>query len=249
MTALSSVQDILSAATACGLSMTPAGDRLELKSTKAPPPDLLDAIRAHKPEILATLQSDSATAPLSRFDWRRASTPRELMERAAWEYGGLFILRDGRPVWRGRQAKPPQDLLDRLAAQSGDCAKILATGPIGAPPPGPALAECLSRLQSLPYPADIEIDRWALFLADAAAFVALWGPQAERTGWRVSDLFAVPGGLCWALEGREVVALSFKLSEAAEATIRAKDAGAGPGATVAFHRSSKPLPLPWEVPL
>jgi hypothetical protein len=168
MTALSSVQDILTAATACGLSMTPAGDRLELKSTKAPPTDLLNAIRAHKPEILATLSQR---------------------------------------------------------------------------PAGLALAECLSRLQAMPYPADIEVDRWALFLTDAAAFVALWGPQAERTGWQASDLFAVPGGLCWVLEGREVAALSIAPSEA---TIRATDAGAGPGATVAFHRSAKPMPLPWE---
>ena len=77
----------------------------------------------------------------------------------------------------------------------------------------------------------------------AAAFLSLWAEQAERTGWRASDLFAVPGGLCWALEGREVVALSIAPSEA---TIRAKDAGAGPGATVTFHRSAKPLPLPGE---
>jgi hypothetical protein len=111
-------------------------------------------------------------------------------------------------------------------------------------PAGPALAECLSRLQSMPYPADIEIDRWALFLGDAADFVAVWGPQAARTGWRASDLFAVPGGLCWALEGREVVALSITPSEA---TIRAKDAGAGPGATAAFHRSAALLALPWEL--
>jgi hypothetical protein len=105
----------------------------------------------------------------------------------------------------------------------------------------PGIAACLSRLRAMPYPADIDIDRWALFLADAAAFLSLWGPQTERTGWRASDLFAVPGGLCWALEGREVVALSIAPSEA---TIRAKDAGAGPGATVAFHCPAKPLALP-----
>jgi hypothetical protein len=110
----------------------------------------------------------------------------------------------------------------------------------------PSLAECLSNLRAMPYPADIEVDRWALFLADAAAFLSLWGEQAERTGWRASDLFAVPGGLCWALEGREVVALSIQPSEA---TIRARDAGAGAGATVAFHRSARPMSLPWEAPL
>jgi hypothetical protein len=164
MIALSSVQSILSAATACGISMTAAGDRLEWKSAKAPPADLLDAIRAHKPEILAALRQ-------------------------------------------------------------------------------PALAECLSRLRAMPYPADIDVDRWALFLGDAADFAAVWWQQAERTGWRPSDLFAVPGGLCWALDGREVVALSI---EPSEATIRAKDAGAGPGATVAFHRPAALLALPWE---
>jgi hypothetical protein len=246
MTALSSVQAILSAASGCGLSMTVAGDRLEWKSAKAPPADLLDAIRAHKPEILATLrvQAAASAAPLEPMDWRKAGDACELMERAAWEFGGLFALRDGRPVWRGRQAKPPQELLDAIGAQSAECAKILAAGAIGAPPAGqPALAECLSRLQAMPYPEDIDVDRWSLFLADAVAFMALWGPQAEQTGWRASDLFAVPGGLLWELQGREVVALSVLPSEA---TIRARDAGTGPGATVAFHHSTKPMSLPWE---
>jgi hypothetical protein len=164
MTALSSVQAIMEAAGACGVSMTAAGERLEWKSAAAPPADLLDAIRAHKPEILAALRQ-------------------------------------------------------------------------------PGFAECLSRLLAMPYPAVIEVDRWALFLSDAAAFLAVWGPQAERTGWRASDLFAVPGGLCWALEGREVVALSISPSEA---TIRAKDAAAGPGATADYRRPANELPLPWE---
>lgn len=164
MSVLSSVRAILSAADACGMSMTAAGDRLKWKSVKAPPADLLEAIKAHKPEILAALRQ-------------------------------------------------------------------------------PGFAECLSRLQAMPYPADIDIDRWAQFLTDAAHFVAVWGPQVERTGWRASDLFAVPGGLCWALEGREVVALSI---EPELATMRAKDASHGPGATIAFHRPVKPMPLPWE---
>ena len=164
MTALSSVQAILEAAQDCGMSMTAAGERLEWKSAAAPPADLLDAIRAHKPEILAALRQ-------------------------------------------------------------------------------PEFAECLSRLQAMPFPADIEVDRWALFLADAAAFPGLWGPQAERTGWQASDLFAVPGGLCWALEGREVVALSFKPEMA---TMRAQDAPAGPGATADYRRPVNALPLPWE---
>jgi hypothetical protein len=158
------VSGLIEQATAAGIRLVPDGDTLRLRTRQDPPADLIEALRAHKPEILAALRQ-------------------------------------------------------------------------------PGFDECLSRLRAMPYPADIEVDRWALFLADAAAFLSLWGPQAERTGWRASDLFAVPGGLCWALEGREVVALSIQPSEA---TIRARDAGAGPGATVAFHRSAKPMSLPWE---
>jgi hypothetical protein len=160
------VSSLIEQASAAGIRLVPDGDTLRLRTRRDPPAELVNALRAHKPEILAALR---------------------------------------------RQ---------------------------------PALAECLSRLRAMPYPADIDIDRWALFLGDASAFMAVWGLQAERTGWRASDLFAVPGGLCWALEGREVVALSIAPSEA---TIRAKGDNAGPGATVAFHRSAKPLPLPWEV--
>jgi hypothetical protein len=158
------VSSLIEQASAAGIRLVPDGDTLRLRTRRDPPAELVEALRAHKPEILAALRQQ------------------------------------------------------------------------------PALAECLSRLQAMPYPADIEVDRWALFLADAAAFLAVWGPQAERTGWRASDLFAVPGGLCWALDGREVVALSITPSEA---TIRAKDAGAGPGATVAFHRPAALLALPW----
>jgi hypothetical protein len=178
------------------------------------------------------------------FDWRSASDARELMQRAALSFGGLFLLSNGRPVWRARQAKPPQELLDAFAARSAECAKALASETIsGDPACQSALADCMARLQAMPYPADIEVDRWSLFLTDAAAFLSLWGPQAERTGWRPSDLFAVPGGLLWDLAGREVVALSVTPSEA---TIRARDARPGPGATAAFHCPVKSLPLPWE---
>lgn len=159
------VSSLIEQATAAGIRLVPDGDTLRLRTRRDPPAELIEALRAHKPEILAALRQ-------------------------------------------------------------------------------PGFAECLSRLLAMPYPAHIDVDRWALFLADAAAFVALWGPQAERTGWRASDLFAVPGGLCWALEGREVVALSIAPSEA---TIRAKDARPGPGATVALHRPAMPLSLPWEV--
>jgi hypothetical protein len=164
---------------------------------------------------------------------------------ADWTTPGTGPLAADRVVQDGWQAKQladndkavngPLGQLDH--SENGDPAKSTEKREKG------ALAVNLSRLQAMPYPADIEIDRWALFLADAAAFVALWGPQAERTGWQPSDLFAVPGGLCWALEGREVVALSITPSEA---TIRAKDAGPGPGASPAFHRLAKPLSLPWE---
>jgi hypothetical protein len=159
------VTGLIEQATAAGIRLVPDGDTLRLRTRQDPPADLIEALRAHKPEILAALRQ-------------------------------------------------------------------------------PGFAECLSRLRAMPYPAEIDVDRWALFLADAAAFLSLWGPQAERTGWRASDLFAVPGGLCWTLEGREVVALSVAPSEA---TLRTKDAGAGPGATVAFDRPAAALALPWEL--
>ena len=62
----------------------------------------------------------------------------------------------------------PLDQLDH--SKNGNPAKKIVSGR------ELRLAECLSRLQAMPFPADIEVDRWALFLADAAAFLSLWGP-------------------------------------------------------------------------
>jgi hypothetical protein len=171
MIALSSLSEILSAAAAHGVKMTPAGDKLRLKAPKQPPADLLAAIDAHKPAILAALSVSSSSASRT----------------SRW-------------------------------------------------------SESLARLRAMPYPADIEVDRWALFLNDCEAFCRVWGEQAERTGWQASDLFAVPGGLCWQLDGREGVALSIQPELA---TIRAKHDKTGPGATSEYRRPVQPQPLPW----
>ena len=63
-------------------------------------------------------------------------------------------------------------------------------------------------------------------MRDASKFLAVWGEQAEALGWTSADLFGLHAppanphpsysrlsrydctGLCWLLEGREVIALT-----------------------------------------
>jgi hypothetical protein len=97
-------------------------------------------------------------------------------------------------------------------------------------------------------PAYIPEDRWRLAVDDGKRFLAKWGEQAESLGWTSADLFGLieiperPSlsfnrlsrydrlGLCWALQGREVVALT-----ADTATIKSET-----GNITTYRRFNKP---------
>jgi len=82
-------------------------------------------------------------------------------------------------------------------------------------------------------PAYIPEDRWRMAISDGRAFIRQWGEAAQRLAWSSADLFGLhqppdnphpsyrrlsrygETGLCWLLEGREVIALT-----ATTATIR-----------------------------
>ena len=75
-------------------------------------------------------------------------------------------------------------------------------------------------------PALVDVARWRQCVEDGKHFLAKWGEQAESLGWTSADLFGLHtpperphpsyqrlsrydcAGLCWLLEGREVVALT-----------------------------------------
>jgi hypothetical protein len=75
-------------------------------------------------------------------------------------------------------------------------------------------------------PALVDVARWRQRVEDGKRFLAKWGEQAEALGWTSADLFGLhtpsdkphpsyrrlsrydATGLCWLLEGREVVALT-----------------------------------------
>jgi hypothetical protein len=105
-----------------------------------------------------------------------------------------------------------------------------------------------AQLQLRP-PAYIPEDRWRMAIKDGRAFLHRWGESAERLGWSSADLFGLhtppakphPSysrlsrydaiGLCWLLEGREVIALT-------EAT--ASIGNPKTGTITVFRKSNRP---------
>jgi hypothetical protein len=75
-------------------------------------------------------------------------------------------------------------------------------------------------------PAYISVERWRQCVKDGSRFLAKWSEQAEAMGWSTADLFGLhtppakphPSysrlsrydctGLCWLLQGKEVIALT-----------------------------------------
>jgi hypothetical protein len=82
-------------------------------------------------------------------------------------------------------------------------------------------------------PDHVDVERWNRAVADGKRFIGLWGEQASSLRWTNRDLFGLHAppeqprpsyrrlsrydatGLCWLLQGREVIALT-----EATATIR-----------------------------
>jgi hypothetical protein len=98
-------------------------------------------------------------------------------------------------------------------------------------------------------PALVDAARWRQAVEDGSRFLAKWGEQAERLGWTSADLFGLhtppdkphatynrlsrydATGLCWLLEGKEVIALT-----ADTATIR----NPATGSITTYRRFNKP---------
>jgi len=98
-------------------------------------------------------------------------------------------------------------------------------------------------------PDHVDVARWQQCVEDGREFLAKWGSQAEALGWTSADLFGLhqpperphPSyrrlsrydctGLCWLLDGREVVALT-----ADTASIRNPTSGS----VTVYRRHNKP---------
>jgi hypothetical protein len=128
-------------------------------------------------------------------------------------------------------------------AASPDCVVTI----VQLPAVGLRYRRTFAHLQLRP-PGYIPEDCWRQAIADGGAFVRQWGEQAESLGWdskRLFGLIEVPDrphpsfnrlsrydrlGLCWALQGRDVIALT-----AEGATIRTAT-----GSTLTFYRHGRP---------
>jgi hypothetical protein len=98
-------------------------------------------------------------------------------------------------------------------------------------------------------PAHISVERWQQTVEDGRSLVAAWGEQADALGWDSRDLFGLDippadphpsysrlsrydnTGLCWLLQGKEVIAMT-----ADTATIR----NSRTGAITIYRRFDKP---------
>ena len=110
-------------------------------------------------------------------------------------------------------------------------------------------AEGYARLQGQTAPVGVSSNRWQMFIDDCGWFLDRWAEKAAALGWRSADLFGLAGikpvarvdlaGLCWLLQGRELVALTYSA-----AAIR----GAS-GAILHYHRRDRGPGqlLAWEI--
>ena len=98
-------------------------------------------------------------------------------------------------------------------------------------------------------PAHIPVERWQQAVEDSRSFLHKWGEQAELLDWDWGDLFGLDiqpadphpsysrlsrydnTGLCWLLQGKEVIAMT-----ADTATIR----NPSTGAITIYRRFNKP---------
>lgn len=81
-----------------------------------------------------------------------------------------------------------------------------------------AWAEGYALLLAQPGPGGVAPDRWQVFLDDCGRFLDGWAVKAAALGWQAHDLFTLAdtkpadridlAGLCWLLQGRQLVALT-----------------------------------------
>ena len=66
---MSDVKEILVRARRLGLTLQLEGDRIAVAPARLCPPDLLSALRAHKPVVIALLEGDSCGLPADQAAW------------------------------------------------------------------------------------------------------------------------------------------------------------------------------------
>jgi len=81
-----------------------------------------------------------------------------------------------------------------------------------------AWAEGYARLLCQAVPPEVPPLRWQTFLDDCGWFLDRWAVEAAALGWQAHDLFGLAetkpdarvdlAGLCWLLNGRELVVLT-----------------------------------------
>ena len=73
------LQTILDRLQQLGISLTIAGDRIQYRPASRMPPDLAEALRGHKTELLQTLKQRQTPKPDFSYwvleEWRRVSIP------------------------------------------------------------------------------------------------------------------------------------------------------------------------------
>jgi hypothetical protein len=142
-----------------------------------------------------------------------------------------------------REHKP--QLIAALIAPSGLGCRVTI---VEIPATGLRYRRTYAHLQLKP-PAYIEETRWRQCVEDGKRFLMQWGQQAESLGWDSRDLFGLhtppakphlsysrlsrydATGLCWLLQGREVLALT-------EATATIKNPISG--SVTVYRRHNKP---------
>jgi hypothetical protein len=138
--------------------------------------------------------------------------------------------------------------LQNVGSPSGLAASPDCTVTVIELPQAQRYRKTFAALQMKP-PALVPVERWRQCVEDGSKFLARWGEQAESLGWTSVDLFGLhtppekphpsyrrlsrydETGLCWLLQGREVVALT-----ADTASIRNLETGA----ITTYRRFNKP---------
>jgi hypothetical protein len=153
----------------------------------------------------------------------------------------FFAKSDSQP---GKELAEPSGAYRATSAEpSGVACKVEIVGL----PQAQRYRKIFAHLQLRP-PALVDVTRWRLAVEDGKRFLAKWGEQAEALGWTSADLFALhtppakphpsysrlsrydATGLVWALEGRDVIALT-----AEGAVIRTAT-----GTTLTYYRHGRP---------
>jgi hypothetical protein len=163
-----------------------------------------------------------------------------------WHFGDVRIHQECAPFLpKSEPAEPTAAYRGVTAEPDGTRAEVTI---VEIPPTRLRYRRTFGALQLRP-PALVEVERWRQAVEDGKRFLAVWGEQAQALNWSSADLFGLhtpperphpsyrrlsrydATGLCWLLEGREVVALT-----EATATIR----NPSTGTITTYRRYNKP---------